>query len=70
MLRRLPLLAFATLAAATVGAFFVVQHLKAGTPLINGFPRPSPPADLAGGHGLRRGRPRRPAVVLPPAPGG
>ncbi|MGH2857131.1 MAG: hypothetical protein ACRDMJ_06560 [Solirubrobacteraceae bacterium] len=34
--------AFAALAAATVGAFFVVQHLKVTTPLINGFPAPFP----------------------------
>ncbi len=28
--------------AATVGAFFVTQHLKVSTPLIAGFPAPSP----------------------------
>ena len=41
-MRRLPLLAFGTLAAATVVALFVVQHLKAVTPLYNGNPRPVP----------------------------
>ena len=36
--------AFAALVLATVGAFFVTQHLKVTTPLINGYPRPSPSA--------------------------
>jgi hypothetical protein len=40
--RRLPAVVFAVLAAATVGAFFVVQHLKVSTPLIAGFPAPRP----------------------------
>jgi hypothetical protein len=41
---RLPVAAFAALAIATAGAFFVVQHLKVTTPLINGFPAPYPSA--------------------------
>ncbi|MGZ4253023.1 MAG: FlgD immunoglobulin-like domain containing protein [Solirubrobacteraceae bacterium] len=39
---RLPIIAFASLAVATVGAFFFTQHLKVTTPLISGFPAPSP----------------------------
>ena len=34
--------AFAVLVAATIGAFFVTQHLKVTTPLIQGYPRPLP----------------------------
>jgi FlgD Ig-like domain len=34
--------AFAVLVAATIGAFFLTQHLKVTTPLIQGFPRPVP----------------------------
>jgi hypothetical protein len=34
--------AFAVLVAATIAAFFVTQHLKVTTPLIQGFPRPVP----------------------------
>ncbi|MGH2873476.1 MAG: FlgD immunoglobulin-like domain containing protein [Solirubrobacteraceae bacterium] len=34
--------AFVALALATAAAFFVVQHLKVATPLINGFPFPFP----------------------------
>jgi hypothetical protein len=34
--------AFAVLVAATIGAFFVTQHLKVTSPLIQGFPRPVP----------------------------
>ncbi len=41
-MRRLPALAFAALVIATVGAFFVTQHLKSSTPLYAGFPRPKP----------------------------
>ena len=37
-------LAFAALVLATVGAFFVTQHLKISTPLIQGDPHPSPAA--------------------------
>jgi FlgD Ig-like domain/N,N-dimethylformamidase beta subunit-like, C-terminal len=40
--RRLPQIAFATLVAATVAAFFITQHLKVSTPLIGGFPKPVP----------------------------
>src|SRR5207253_5387988 len=39
---RLSTVAFAVLVAATIGAFFVTQHLKVTTPLIQGFPRPVP----------------------------
>jgi hypothetical protein len=39
---RLPVVAFGALVVATIGAFFVTQHLKVSTPLINGFPHPSP----------------------------
>jgi hypothetical protein len=35
---------FTALVLATVAAFFVTQHLKVTTPLINGFPRPAPAA--------------------------
>ena len=41
-MRRLPVAAFAALVVATVAAFFVTQHLKVTTPLINGAPAPSP----------------------------
>ncbi len=41
-MRRLPLFVFGALIAATVAAFFVTQHLKVSTPLVAGFPRPSP----------------------------
>lgn len=39
---RLSLLAFGGLVAASIAAFFVTQHLKVTTPLIQGFPRPVP----------------------------
>lgn len=39
---RLPVSAFVALVVATVGAFFVVQHLKVTTPLIAGLPAPVP----------------------------
>lgn len=39
---RWPVAAFVALVIATVGAFFVTQHLKVSTPLINGFPAPVP----------------------------
>jgi hypothetical protein len=42
--RRLPVAAFVALVIATVGAFFVTQHLKVTTPLIAGSPRPLPAA--------------------------
>jgi hypothetical protein len=41
---RFPIIAFATLVAATVAAFFVTQHLKVTTPLIAGAPAPFPAA--------------------------
>lgn len=34
--------AFTALAIATIGAFFVTQHLKVSTPLIAGYPAPVP----------------------------
>jgi hypothetical protein len=34
--------AFAALVAATIAAFFVTQHLKVTTPLIQGFPAAAP----------------------------
>jgi hypothetical protein len=43
-LTRLPAAAFAALVVATVGAFFVTQHLKVSNPLIQGSLRPDPPA--------------------------
>jgi hypothetical protein len=42
--RRLPVAAFVALVIATVGAFFVTQHLKVTTPLIAGSPSPRPAA--------------------------
>ena len=39
---RLPVAAFVALVIATVGAFFVTQHLKVSTPLIQGRPAPVP----------------------------
>ncbi len=41
-MRRLSLVSFSALVVATVGAFFVTQHLKVTTPLLAGFPRPVP----------------------------
>ena len=41
-MRSWPLSAFVVLVIATVGAFFVVQHLKVATPLLTGYPRPFP----------------------------
>lgn len=43
-MRRLPVAAFVALVIATVGAFFVTQHLKVTTPLIAGSPTPHPAA--------------------------
>jgi FlgD Ig-like domain len=40
---RLSTAAFAVLVAASIAAFFVTQHLKVTTPLIQGTPRPAPP---------------------------
>ena len=42
MTSRWPLGAFVALGAATIAAFFLVQHLKVANPLINGFPAPFP----------------------------
>jgi hypothetical protein len=42
--RKLPVLAFGGLAVATVAAFFIIQHVKVGTPLIAGDPTPFPAA--------------------------
>jgi hypothetical protein len=42
--KRLPVAAFVALAIATVAAFFFTQHLKVTTPLLAGFPAPSPSA--------------------------
>jgi len=39
---RLSTSAFAMLVAGTIAAFFITQHLKVTTPLIQGFPRPVP----------------------------
>lgn len=41
-MRRFPVIAFAALAAATVAAFFITQHLKVSTPLITGARGPTP----------------------------
>ncbi len=41
---RLPVAAFVALAIATVAAFFVSQHLKVATPLLDGHPAPHPAA--------------------------
>jgi len=41
---RLSIAAFAVLVVATIGAFFVTQHLKVETPLIQGAPAFVPPA--------------------------
>jgi hypothetical protein len=41
-LKRLPVIAFGALVAATVAAFFITQHLKVSTPLIAGLPKPVP----------------------------
>ena len=39
---RLPVISFCVLVVATVCAFFISQHLKVTTPLLDGFPRPFP----------------------------
>ncbi len=43
-MRRLPAVAFALLAVATVGAFFLTQHLKVSNPFYFGNPAPTPAA--------------------------
>ena len=50
-MRRLGPSAFAALAAATVAAFFVTQHLKVADPLYNGLPRPDPAVIAPAGNG-------------------
>ncbi len=45
MIRRLPQIAFALLSLATIGAFFIVQHLKTTAPVFWVIPSPIP-ADL------------------------
>jgi len=39
--KRLPVVAFATLVVATIAAFFITQHLKSSTPVIAGMTRPA-----------------------------
>jgi flagellar hook assembly protein FlgD len=53
---RLPVAAFVALVIATVAAFFVTQHLKASTPLVQGRPAPVPSTinPLHGGVCVRR----------------
>ncbi len=41
-MKRLPLAAYAALAVATVGAFFVTQHLKVSLPLVSPNAHPTP----------------------------
>jgi flagellar hook assembly protein FlgD len=48
---RLPLAAFAALVVATVGAFFITQHLKVTTPLISAVSPPTAPVIFADGGG-------------------
>lgn len=52
---RLSTAAFAVLVAASIAAFFVTQHLKVTTPLIQGTPRPAPPA-INPLHGVQCGK--------------
>src|SRR5437764_5784188 len=46
---RLPLAAFAALVVATVGAFFITQHLKVTTPLISAVSPPTAPVIVPDG---------------------
>jgi hypothetical protein len=46
---RLPLAAFAALVVATVGAFFITQHLKVTTPLISAVSPPTAPVIFSDG---------------------
>lgn len=43
VMKKLGVTAFVVLGLATVGAFFLIQHLKVSTPLIAGNPVPFPP---------------------------
>ena len=52
---RLSILAFGGLVLATIAAFFVTQHLKVTTPLIQGEPRPVPGA-INPVHGVQCGK--------------
>jgi hypothetical protein len=49
----LPVVAFGALVVATIGAFFVTQHLKVSTPLVAGAPKPSPAFISPQGSGCR-----------------
>jgi len=51
--KRLPLAAFAALVVATIAAFFITQHLKATTPVIDGVTRPAPFSDDGDGCQIR-----------------
>ncbi|MHB8692446.1 MAG: N,N-dimethylformamidase beta subunit family domain-containing protein [Solirubrobacteraceae bacterium] len=57
-LSRLQLGAFGALVAASVAAFFIIQHLKVATPLIQGAPAPLPAAFDPVGGGSGPGEPR------------
>ena len=48
---RLPTIAFAVLVAATIAAFFVTQHLKVTTPLIQGYAAPGARGDQPASRG-------------------
>lgn len=62
---RLPVATFVALGVATVGAFFITQHLKASTPLINGLPAPVPSTinPVSGGTCRVRNPKGKPAAV-------
>src|SRR5262249_6340069 len=55
---RAPVAVFGVLVAATVAAFFVIQHLKVTTPIYGGYPNPVPsainPLGTSGSCGARR----------------
>jgi hypothetical protein len=53
-MRKLPAAAFSALVIATVAAFFIAQHLKVATPLLQGSPAPLPVAfdPVYGVHGI------------------
>ena len=52
---RLSTIAFGVLVVATIAAFFVTQHLKVTTPLIQGFPAPVP-GTINPVHGVQCGK--------------